>query len=98
MPHPCDQIVKDARSLESAGMTNRQLSQLHHFALSGRMTSFAAVAAYFSVRKELRSANAASGRRLRFVTSEHARTGRSFEKLIAEAMRTISLDRGRHCR
>jgi hypothetical protein len=93
MPHPCDQITKDARSLERAGMTNRQLSQLHHFALSGRTTSFAAVAAYFSVRKDLRSNNTAFGQRPRLVASGHARTGKPFEKLIAEALRAIPLDR-----
>jgi hypothetical protein len=94
MPHPCDQITKDARSLERAGMTNRQLSQLHHFALSGRTVSFTAVARYFGTRKELREANTAFGERLRLVATEHARTGKPLDKLITEALRAVPL-RGR---
>lgn len=88
MPHPCDQITKDARSLERAGMTNRQLSQLHHFALSGRTVSFTAVARYFGTRKELREANTAFG------ATEHTRTGKPLDKLITEALRAVPL-RGR---
>jgi hypothetical protein len=91
MPHPCDQITKDARLLERAGMTNRQLSQLHHFALSGRTVSFTAVARYFGTRKDLREANTAFGRRLRLVASEHARTGKPFDKLVVEALLVVPL-------
>lgn len=87
MSHLCEQLVEDVRYLRSAGMSEQQLSALHHFSLKGRKVTFRRLESYFSTNRDLRQTNYNFAERLRFVASEHRRGRKEFSTLVGEALR-----------
>ena len=86
MSHICEQLVEDARYLKRAGMSQQQLSALHHFSLKDREETFNSTLRYFGEKKDLGRNNTDYAHRLNFVATKHRRTGRGFNLLIAEAL------------
>jgi hypothetical protein len=86
MKHLCEQLIESARYLESAGLSRQQLSQLHHFSRRGGTVGFAETYAYFGVNKELRRTNQAFAERLKYIATEHKRSGRSLSALVRQAL------------
>jgi hypothetical protein len=83
----CEQVIQSARYLESEGISQEQLSQLHHFALNDRQLAFRAIYRYFGTHKQLRSKNVSFAERLKFVADEHKTGKKSINTLIKEALR-----------
>ncbi len=84
--HICDQLVISARYLEAQGLTQQQLSSMHHFSLRGYEESFPAAYEYFGVHRNIQSRNRNYADRLIFVAAEHQKTGSEFTKIIDQAL------------
>ena len=89
MTHPCKQIVKAAKYLQSAGMTSEQLSRIHHFSIKARTISFGQTVGYFSTDKNLRQNNLNFAKRIELVESEHRRAPGNFDAMVAQAVRQV---------
>ena len=87
MSHLCEQLVEEVRYLQSAGMSQQQLSALHHFSLKGRRVTFRRLESYFSTNRDLRQTNYNFAERLRFVAHEHRHGRKEFSVLVGEALR-----------
>jgi hypothetical protein len=90
------QASDDATYLESAGMSEAELSALHHFSVSDRTTrfrgTFAGVRRYFTAGKQLRVKNSRFADRLAFVAGAHrSGTNTSFATLVHEALTQLPL-------
>jgi hypothetical protein len=62
------------------------LSALHHFSAKGREVTFTSTFNYFGTNKNLKENNIQFAERLKFVASEHRRTGKNFNLLVQEAL------------
>jgi hypothetical protein len=91
MSHLCEQLVEAAQYLQSKGMSQQQLSALHHFSAKGREVTFASIIKYFGINKNLRANNIQFAERLKFVATEHRRTGKNLNVLVQEALNRWSL-------
>jgi hypothetical protein len=87
MSHLCEQLVEEVRYLRSAGMSEQQLSALHHFSLKGRKVTFRELERYFSTNRDLRRTNYNLAERLRFVANEHRMGRKDFSISVREALR-----------
>ena len=87
MSHVCEQLVVDARYLKGAGMSQEQLSTLHHFSLKDREETFKSTLKYFGKNRDLRHKNTDYANRLKFVAAEHRHSGTGFNVLIAQALK-----------
>lgn len=87
MSHICEQLVEEVRYLRSAGMSQQQLSALHHFSSKDRRVTFRELEVYFGVNRSLRKTNSDLGERLRFVANGHRSGRKEFDALVQEALR-----------
>ena len=86
MSHLCEQIVDATGYLQARGLTQGQLSTLHHFWLKGRQISFSLVYAYFGTSKNLQERNADFAHRLTFVARKHRAGSGQMVTLIEQAL------------
>jgi hypothetical protein len=92
-----DQASADATYLQSVGMSEAELSALHHFSLKNRGTfryhgTFNGVRRYFTPGKQLRRNNSRFAERLACVAREHrSGTSKSFATLVHEALARLPL-------
>lgn len=86
MNDPCKNIIEAARYLQAGGMSQKQLSALHHFSTKGREVSFTSIGRYFGVGKNLRANNGQFAERLTFVADTHRQSGKDLNLLIQEAL------------
>ena len=91
MSHPCERLVSCVQYLQQAGLSQEQLTRLHHCSLRGHSQSFAAVLSYFSSNKDLRQANSLFLLRVEYVTREHKRGGQPLDSLLRDALRLYPL-------
>lgn len=84
--HACQQLIEAAKYLESVGMSGQQLTQLHHFSLTGRMVTFKEAYRYFGTKKDLGEKNANYAARLSFMADCHKRGRHNIDVLIQEAI------------
>jgi len=84
--HICDQLVISARYLEAHGLTQPQLTSMHHFSLQGGTECFSTTYEYFGSRKNLQTRNRNYANRLIFVATEHQKTKGDFNELILQAL------------
>jgi len=83
--HICEQIVNSSKYLEAQGMTQKQLSSLHHFYLKGRDISFALVNDYFGTNKNLQERNTNFGNRISYVANQYKKHNENITQLIQKA-------------
>jgi hypothetical protein len=86
MSHVCEQLVDAARYLQASGMSQRQLSEMHHFSLKGREISFSGIYSYFGENKSLKQNNANFAARIIFIANDHRHGRGSFDRLIETAL------------
>jgi hypothetical protein len=93
MTHICDRLLAASRYLETAGMSEGDLSALHHFSIKKRGVTYAAVRKYFGIRGDLRETNTSFAERVCYVAKQR-RLGvtRSFSLLVREALHKWPLD------
>jgi len=84
--HICEQIVNSSKYLESQGMSQDQLSSLHHFYLKGRDISFNLTNDYFGVNKNLKTRNSNFANRIIFVADQYKQHKGSMSQLIEQAL------------
>ena len=82
----CEQLLNSAQHLEEHGLTQKQLSSLHHFSLKGREVSFKELHSYFGVDKELQSRNSNFANRVIYVASKYKQNKGNFSQLIEQAL------------
>jgi hypothetical protein len=82
MKNICEQVVEDARYLEAAGMTERQLTSLHHRSKE----SYNSLIRYWSVETEPRPRSLDYTYRLRFIAREQRATNQPLDVLVARAL------------
>jgi hypothetical protein len=79
-----DEIRNCAIYLQKNGFSIELLRDLHHSPY--RTETLDRTIKYFSEVSSVREANIRYGERLRYVTSHHRQTGKSFEQLTTEAI------------
>jgi len=84
--HPCKRIVEAAKFLEANGVTEAQLSSIHHFSPKDRGVTFAEACRYFGEQKDLKDKNLAYSNRLKFIANGYKARAGSFSDLIAQAL------------
>lgn len=86
--HICEQIVNSSKYLEAQGLTQNQLSSLHHFSLNGRDTSFSSTNNYFGANKNLQERNTKFGNRIIFVANQYKQGKGNFTRMLRLRHRT----------
>ncbi|MDX6578016.1 MAG: hypothetical protein QOE96_3969 [Blastocatellia bacterium] len=87
MSHVCEQLVEETRYLEAAGLSQAQLSALHHFSLKGRPITFNGVCSYFSKRNgDIWKITSDFASRVLFIAREHRNGAHSFDALVQQAL------------
>ena len=66
-----ERIIRALKYLEAAGLTQKQLSQLHHFSRNGKPMTFAVMYKYFGESKQLQENNTKLGERLEYLVELH---------------------------
>jgi uracil-DNA glycosylase len=89
--HLGQKLVAAAKFLESNGMSEEQLSQLHHFSLKGRNVTYAEAYRYFSKAQDLKDRNADYANRLIFIANKYMARAGSLSALFSEALQTWPL-------
>ena len=84
--HICKQLVEAAQYLQSVGMTQSQLTQLHHFSSKGRVVRFNETINYFRTNRELGANNTNYAARLIYVANEYRHGGQRINSLIQQAL------------
>jgi len=84
--HLCEQLVEASDYFETSGLTEKQLSALHHFSLKGRDITFQRIRRYFGVNKDLRENNINFASRVTFIAREHKLSSQSLGSLVAQAL------------
>lgn len=84
--HICEQVVNSAKYLEEKGLTQRQLTSLHHRSLDGGEESFSSLLKYFSVNKNLQKKNTNLANRIIFVADQYKLKKGTFSQLIEQAL------------
>jgi hypothetical protein len=82
----CDQLAKDASYLREKGMTQEQLSALHHFSLKNRGITYNGLLRHFGNIQHPDPINVRFANRVRFVADAHREGRRDFESVIQEAL------------
>lgn len=84
--HICEQVVNRAKYLEEKGLTQKQLTSLHHRSLDGGEESFSSLLKYFSVNKNLQKKNTNLANRIIFVADQYKLKKGAFSQLIDQAL------------
>jgi predicted transcriptional regulator len=84
--HVCEQVVSAAKFLEKSGLTQKQLTSLHHFSLQGKEERLSSLIKYFSVNKNLRDRNIDLANRIIFVANRYRLNNGTFSQLIKQAL------------
>ena len=82
MSNICQQVVDAARYLQEVGLSERQLTSLHHRSTE----TFNSAIRYWSVDREPRPRSLDYAYRLRFIAREHKGTNQSLDILVARAL------------
>jgi len=84
--HICEQLLNSTQYLEKHGLTQKQLSSLHHFSLKGREVSFNGLYKYFAINKELQKRNSNFANRVIFVANHYKQNQVNYSHLISQAL------------
>jgi hypothetical protein len=82
----CSKLIEAVKYLDGKGMSEMQLSKLHHFSVKGRNETYAQTYRYFGESKELRERNTNYANRLIFIAEKYKAGAGSFSVLSIEAL------------
>ncbi len=86
--HILPQLISSTKYLEKQGLSQRQLSSMHHFSLNKKEVSFKATYKYFGGEKKrpLQANNTLFAKRVIYVAEQHKLKNTCFSQLIDEAL------------
>ncbi len=86
MSHLYEQLVEAAHYLQAAGMSQRQLTSLHHRSKTGWQQTFNSLYSYWSVNRDPRQTTVDFANRVLYIAREHEFTNQSLDALIERAL------------
>ena len=85
-------LVASTRYLKEHGLTQPQLTALHHFSAHGKPVTYEAVERFLGSKSKLHAMNVDFARRVEYVASKHRERRCSFHFLVLQALRKWPLE------
>jgi hypothetical protein len=86
MGHLYQQVVEAAHYLQAVGMSEDQLTLLHHRSKTGWTQTFKSLYYYWSVPRDPRPRTLDFANRVRFIAREHKAKNQSLDTLVERAL------------